>query len=103
MDGRISLGKDICKCRRWILSWWSYTSSTAGTKIVEEELQRSPMDSTCCVTLGKALGETSALAGRRTGAASVETFFWCIMGTVYDFYERYSHNKEMPRSTVSFS
>lgn len=54
-------------------------SSTAGAKVIKEELQRSPTNSTCYATPGEASGETSALAGRRTGATSTETFFWCVV------------------------
>ena len=79
MDRRFSLGDDACKCKRWILFWWSYMSSPARAKIIKVDLQRSPTDSTCCATPGKTLGETSALPGRRTGAASTETFFWCVI------------------------
>lgn len=62
-----------------MLFWWSCRSNTAGAKIIKEELLLCPVDSTCCANLGKALGETSVLAGWRTGVARTDTFFWYVI------------------------
>lgn len=111
MDRRFSVGEDTCKHRRWIFFWRSYMFSTAGAKIIKEDLQRSPMDSICCATQEKHWERPLHWleGGLEQPAQKLSSSVWFLliwlqeMGTVCHLHERYSHNKEMPYSMVNFS